>query len=218
MRQLLPLSIVAALLLAVVPAAAQDKGKKGEGGDDPFGDLFGDSLGGDKVDLKDLTKDVKKGKRDTGLKAKQAIIKDKITIKLERVFAAKMIRMDRRRGCVPADRAKMKITAITVDDVPVRSPPFAVCLSIASDAHRSVRITTSVVSPKNRKIARAESTIDFRGKPALDHIMEFPPVELRQTGQFFYAVEIDGKPSGRLPLFEVVREQATEEPVPVQGN
>jgi hypothetical protein len=43
-------------------------------------------------------------------------------------------------------------------------------------------------------------------------------VELRQTGQFFYAVEIDGKPAGRLPLFEVVREAPAEQPVPVEGG
>lgn len=215
-RSLLLWSLLSLVVAATAYAGPQEKKQK-QGDEDPFGDLFGDSLGDTKVNLKNLTKDVKKEKRDRGLKAKQAVIKDKISIKLSNVFAAKMIRMDPRRGCVPADTAKMKITSITVNDFPIRSPPFAVCLSIESDAQRSVRITTAVASPRNRKIARSESSIDFRGKPALDHIMEFPPVELTREGQYFYVVEVDGRPSGRLPLFKVLREQQKQKSVPVRN-
>lgn len=199
---------VLALLLGVtlsVPALAQDKGKKGKGEGDPFADLFGDSLGGSEG-LGDLTKGVKH-KDSGGLKPKASAYKDKATIELQKVFAARWIKMHRSRGCVPADRNRTKIVQIDVDDLPARTPPLAVCLTIGSDAHREVRISTAIVSPKNRRIAKAESVIDFRGKPVLDHIMQFPEIEFRRTGQYFYRVEIDGELAGKMPLFTVAGER-----------
>lgn len=207
MSRLVPLLL---LVLGVAAASALAEEPKKKGDDDPFGDLFGDSLGGsDKGagDLKDLTKDVHKEDHKKGLKPKSVEIKDKATISLVRVFAAERIRMHPKRGCEPADRDRTKVTEMTVEDVPSPIPPFAVCLTLSADAYREMRITTTVVSPKNRKIGRAESVVDFRGKPTVDHIMTFPSLEVKQTGQYFYAVDIDGKPAGRLPLFEVKKGQ-----------
>ena len=68
---------------------------------------------------------------------------------------------------------------------------------------REVRVTTRIVDAKGRRVGVGNDVLDFRGKPVLHHILDFPPLTFREQGKHFYVIELDGKKAKKLPLFEV---------------
>jgi hypothetical protein len=208
--------LVWGVLVVAHGARADDKkadGKKEEKkGEDPFAELFGDSLDDrPQRDLRDITKGIGEKKAATGLTPKADAVDENAKVELARVFAAKRIRIHKDRGCEPADAERTRISDITVDALPARVQAFSVCLTLNSRAGREMRVATAVVDAKNRKVARAESVVSFRGKPVIDHVMEFPPVELKESGTYSYAIDVEGKEAGRLPLFLVKVETPPEQ-------
>lgn len=189
--------------LALASTAGADEKKKG---DDPFADLFGDSLKSDKKqeDLKAVTGQVKADTSTGGLKVKEVESKGGDKIELVRVFAAQKIRIHPKRGCEPADRQKTRVRELTFNEVPITGPAYAVCLTMRSGLSRPVRMTTFIVDPRKKKIGRAETSIDFRGKPQVDHVMEFPALRYDLPGKYEYWVEVEGKKVGGLYLLDVI--------------
>lgn len=194
------------LLWSLLFAATFSTAALGWGEDDPFGDLFGDSLNseGSSIDkLRDTTKDIKVKSKNDALAPKSAETGGDGKIELVKAFAASRIRVHPKRGCEPTDRRKTKLRQLTFNELPIKGPAYAVCLRLNSAVGREVRLTTAIVDARNRKIARAESVVSFRGKRSVDHVMEFPAATYRLEGQYEYLVEVEGEEAGRLPLLVV---------------
>lgn len=192
-----------ALVVALLSTTALADEKKSKDAD-PFADLFGESKQGSDVrDLKAVTGAIDgKGKSDA-LAPREAIVDETAGVELVRAFAAERIVVHKERGCEPGDKAKTKLKFITFSEVPVKGPPYAVCVTLKSKAGREMRIATSIVDPKNHRVARSESVVSFRGKTTIDHVMEFPSVDYKIAGPYLYVVDIDGKEAGRLPLIDI---------------
>jgi len=195
-----------ALALLLLGAGLIPSSSWAGGDDDPFGDLFGDSLkkGGSNIDaLRDTTKDIKTKQKGDALAPKEEETGGDAKIELLSAFAAQKIRIHPKNGCEPTDRKKTRLRELTFNQLPFKGPPYAVCLRMSSGLGREVRLTTAIVDARNRRVARAESVVSFRGKRSVDHVMEFPAAEYRLEGQYDYLVEVEGEEIGRVPLLVV---------------
>lgn len=203
------IGVFACIFVSAAGMAEEKKNKPPPKSDDPFGDLFGGSetAPSDSNALDEIRKasqEIKRGKKESVLAPKESELDQEINIALKDVFAAQRIVIHPKRGCEPAGRKKVKITTLTFDTLPAQGPPLVVCLTLESTAGREVRISTSIVGPRRKKISRAESTINFRNLKKVDHVMEYPPSQISKPGLYEYVVDIEGKTLGRLSLFSVV--------------
>jgi hypothetical protein len=204
-----PHALAVVIALAALPASLSlaDEPKKDPKKDakaDPFGDLFGETKEGPGMtDLKAATGEIDANAKSKGLTPREAIVDENAGVELVRVFAAERIVIHRERGCEPGDREKTKLKFIEFSEVPTKGPSYSVCVTLKSRAGREMRIATSIVDPKNHRVARSESVVSFRGKTTIDHVMEFPVVEYKLAGPYQYVVDIDGKEAGRMPLLEI---------------
>ena len=103
----------------------------------------------------------------------------------------------------PADRARTRVRELTFNELPIVGPDYSVCLRLRSDLGRQMRMTTFIVDPRKKKIGRADTSIDFRGKKEVDHVMAFPALRYETQGQYKYVVELEGEPAGELDLLVV---------------
>jgi hypothetical protein len=187
--------LVILALFTALPASAQD-----------MSDLFGDALkgGSDINDLKKETDKVKaKDNTKKGLQVKSTEGDEHAKIDFVRVFAANKIKLSKKEGCVPNNPGRKRISYLSFDELPEKSDAFAVCLVMKSKIGREIRVTTRIVDGRNRRVGVGNDVIDFRGKPELHHILDFPELTFKEAGKYFYVVELDGKPVTKMPLFEV---------------
>lgn len=172
--------------------------------EDPFGDLFGAPAATGGLDsLKAATQGVQKSDNNNALKPKAAKIRDGSNVSFPMLFAAERIRIDRKKGCVPATRKMIRIKEFQFSQLPAQTIPFSVCLRIASDAGRLMRMSVAMVGPRMKRVAHAESVADFTGKDELDHILDWPALQLPAPGVYHYVVDLDGKRVAKIPVFEV---------------
>jgi len=143
-------------------------------------------------------------------------------VQLLKVFAAERINQDKKLGCQPGGRDKKKLVDWTFDEVPAKANVgFEVCLTLTSKAGREMNMNVAIVDARNQRVAKASDVIDFRSRPKIDHVLEFPPPVFKGAGQHFYVVDLDGKEVGRLPLFVVNLEGAPASaatPSPASGT
>ena len=202
------LYVAVAVAVAVLSSSAfaDDKKDKKKGGDQ-FDNLFGDPA--PKTNNLDAMKAAteKMGAKTgggTGMAPKQDAVEADGTVTLINVFAASKIVQDKKLGCQPGGRDKKKISEWTFDEVPAKSSQgFEVCLTLASKSGREMRLNVAIVDSRNSRIATAEDVLDFRGKPKIDHVLEYPAPTFKSAGQYFYVMDLDGKEAGRLPIFVV---------------
>lgn len=204
-------TLIAALL--ALPALAEDKKDKGKGkGGDPgnFDDLFGAPPPKNNLEeMKKATQGVGNKTDSSGLAPKEDESDPNAGVQLLKVFAAEKIAQDKKLGCQPGGRDKKKLVDWTFDEVPAKANVgFEVCLTLASKAGREMNMSVSIVDARNQRVAKAADVIDFRGRPKIDHVLEFPAPTFKNAGQHFYVVDLDGKEVGRLPLFVVNLEGA----------
>lgn len=177
------------------------------GDDDAFADLFGDSLStGGKQDLQqlqDAAGQVKAKGAERGLAPKDDRTSLDTEVRFLDHFAAERIQIVPKLGCIPADARRTKLTYIEVFDVPAEAPKFSLCLKMSSRVNREVRITATLVNPRQQRSARAESVVSFAGAQQTDHVLDFPKMPLTMLGQYSVAIDVDGKPVAKLPVFEV---------------
>lgn len=177
------------------------------GDDDAFTDLFGDSLttGGsqDLQDLQDAASQVKAKLTDRNLAPKEVRGLQDTEVRFLDHFAAGRIRVLPKEGCVPADPGRTRLSYIEVLDVPAEAPMFSLCLKMSSRVNREVRITTTLLNPRQQRSARAESVVSFAGSQRTDHVLDFSKMPLTMVGPYTVSIDIDGKPAAKLPLFEV---------------
>lgn len=203
------ISLLAALVVA--PAAAEEKKDKKKGGDPAnFDDLFGAPPAKNNLDeMKKATEGVGNKAGGTGLAPKEDESDPNAGVQLLKVFAAEHITQDKKLGCQPGGRDKKKLVDWTFDEVPAKANVgFEVCLTLSSKAGREMNMSVAIVDARNQRVAKAADVIDFRGRPKIDHVLEFPPPVFKSAGQHFYVVDLDGKEVGRLPLFVVNLEGA----------
>lgn len=213
------ISMLAALLVA--PALAEEKKDKKKGADPGnFDDLFGAPPPKNNLEeMKKATEGVGNKTGSGGLAPKEDEIDPNASVQLLKVFAAEKIHQDKKLGCQPGGRDKKKLVDWTFDEVPAKANVgFEVCLTLASKAGREMNMNVSIVDARNQRIAKASDVIDFRGRPKIDHVLEYPPPVFKNAGQHFYVVDLDGKEVGRLPLFVVSLEGApAAAPAPAPG-
>jgi len=196
------------LLLLAGPALAGEK-KKDNAPD--FNDLFGapPAKGGGLDAMKKATEGVGTKTGGSDLAPKVGAIDNDAPVQLLNVFAAERIMQDKKLGCQPGTKDKKKVTEWQFDDVPAKGQPFAVCLTLASAAGREMNMSISIVDSRSQRVAKAEDVVDFRGRPKVDHVLEYPAPTFKMAGQHFYVVDLDGKEVGRLPLFMVKVDAST---------
>lgn len=120
------------------------------------------------------------------------------------VFAATKIEHDRRLGCRPTGRDRIKISHWTFNELPARGPQnFEVCLHLTSSVGREVKLSMAIVDMRNQRVARGEDVVNFNGRAKVDHVLEYPAPLFKLPGQYFYVVDVEGKEVARLPLFTV---------------
>ena len=214
--------VVVSLLaaLAVAPALAdekKDKGKSG-GGTGNFDDLFGPTPPKNNLEeMKKATEGVGNKTGSAGLAPKADESDPNAGVQLLKVFAAEKIHQDKKLGCQPGGRDKKKLVDWTFDEVPAKANVgFEVCLTLTSKVGREMNMNVGIVDSRNHRVAKASDVIDFRGRPKIDHVLEFPPPVFKDEGQYFYVVDLDGKEIGRLPLF-VVRLEGAAAAAPAAG-
>jgi hypothetical protein len=138
------------------------------------------------------------------LAPKAAVVDDAAAVKLEGVFAAETIVVDKKLGCQPGGKKRERVTYWTFDELPDVGVPFGVCLSMSSTAGRQMALTVTLLDPRNGRIARAQDVVDFTGYTGRrDQIIEFPAITFKVAGPHVFLVELDGKEVGRLPIFDV---------------
>lgn len=212
-------AVVAALvaLVAVAPALAGDKKDKGK---DPgnFDDLFGAPPPKNNLEeMKKATEGVGSKTDTSGLAPKEDAADPNAGVQLLKVFAAEKIAQDKKLGCQPGGRDKKKLVDWTFDEVPAKANVgFEVCLTLTSKVGREMNMNVAIVDARNQRVAKASDVIDFRSRPKIDHVLEFPPPIFKNVGQHFYVVDLDGKEIGRLPLF-VVNLEGGSAPAPAPG-
>lgn len=196
--------LVATTLVVALPALADPQDNKG---DDAFGDLFGDSLSGAKKSKLDELEQAA-GEVKTGGAKETLQPKGKTDVGAEGVdfldqFAAERIQITKKEGCIPAEPKRIRITYLEYLELPAKSPKLSLCLKMSSRVNRQVRITATIVNPRLKRVARAESVVSFAGATRTDHVLDYPEMPLDMTGQYLLLVDVDGKPAAKLPLFEV---------------
>ncbi|MBI1947065.1 MAG: hypothetical protein HYS27_15315 [Deltaproteobacteria bacterium] len=214
-----PLLAALVLALGAAPALADEKKDKGKGKDPGnFDDLFGAPPPKNNLEeMKKATEGVGNKSSGTGLAPKEDETDPNAGVQLLKVFAAERINQDKKLGCTPGGRDKKKLVDWTFDEVPAKANVgFEVCLTLASKAGREMNMNVAIVDARNQRVAKASDVIDFRSRPKIDHVLEFPPPLFKNAGQHFYVVDLDGKEVGRLPLFMVNLEGAAA-PAPAQG-
>jgi hypothetical protein len=188
-------------ILAATPALA----------DDPFGDLFGDTLDANKKkrldDVEKAASDVKVGGSQKTLQPKGTAAEGADGVDFLDQFIANRIVITEKEGCIPANTDRMRITYLEYDDYPARSPKVSLCMKMASRANRQVRITASIVNPRLKRVGRADTVVSFAGITKTDHVLDYPEMSLDMVGPYFLAIDLDGKPVAKLPLFEVRQPQ-----------
>lgn len=202
-------SLLAALM--VTSAAAEEKKDKKKGADPGnFDDLFGTPPPKNNLDeMKKATEGVGNKAGSGGLAPKEDAADPNAGVQLLKVFAAEKITQDKKLGCQPGGRDKKKIVDWTFDEVPAKANVgFEVCLTLASAAGREMNMNVAIVDSRNQRVAKASDVIDFRGRPKIDHVLEYPAPVFKNAGQHFYVVDLDGKEVGRLPIFVVNLEGA----------
>lgn len=215
-------TLIAAML--ALPALADDKKDKGKGADPGnFDDLFGAPPPKNNLEeMKKATQGVGNKTDSSGLAPKEDESDPNAGVQLLKVFAAEKIAQDKKLGCQPGGRDKKKLVDWTFDEVPAKANVgFEVCLTLASKAGREMNMSVSIVDARNQRVAKASDVIDFRGRPKIDHVLEFPAPTFKNAGQHFYVVDLDGKEVGRLPLFVVNLEgapAAAPAPAPAAGT
>ncbi len=197
--------LLAALLVS--PALAGDKKDKGKESKDAgnFDDLFGAPPPKNNLEeMKKATEGVGNKTGSTGLAPKEDESDPNAGVQLLKVFAAEKINQDKKLGCQPGGRSKKKLIDWTFDEVPAKADVgFEVCLTLTSKAGREMNMSVAIVDARNQRVAKASDVIDFRSRPKIDHVLEFPAPVFKNAGQHFYVVDLDGKEVGRLPLFVV---------------
>lgn len=170
--------------------------------------LFGDTLKSEKSDdLKALSSKVKSHERrdGLGLKEKPKDVASKLSI--VDAFAAELIRVDKKKGCQPAGRKKVKVTRMDLWTLPTVGPKVSVCVTLKGGLGRPAKMAVAIVDARKKKIGSAETIIEFRGRPQIDNVMEFPALRYETTGPVMYRVEIDGKLIGDFELFKVYNDE-----------
>ncbi len=184
-------------------AEAQKDGKS----DDAFGDLFGDSLSGSKKnrmdDLEEAAGNVKAGGHSDALLPKAKSNTGTGGVDFLDQFVAERIQVTKKEGCIPAEPDRIRLTYLEYYEVPAKSPKLSLCLKMSSRVNRQVRITATIVNPRLKRVARAESVVSFAGTQRADHVLDYPEMNLDMTGKYLLMVDIDGKPVAKLPLFDV---------------
>jgi hypothetical protein len=71
-----------------------------------------------------------------------------------------------------------------------------------------MRVSFTVVNARNKRAGRAEAIANFTGVQRQDLVLDFPAMPLQTAGDYFVAVDIDGKLAKKLPLFKVKVEGA----------
>ena len=166
-----PLSWYLLSLLAATPALA----------DDPFGDLFGDTLDANRKkmleDVEKAASDVLVGGSEKPLQPKGTAAERADGVDVLDQFIADRIVITEKEGCIPANTGRIRITYLEYDDYPARSPRVSLCMKMASRANRQVRITASIVNPRLKRVGRAETVVSFAGITKTDevHALHHPP-------------------------------------------
>ncbi|HEY1100542.1 MAG TPA: hypothetical protein VGF99_16495 [Myxococcota bacterium] len=206
-------SLSAALLLVTLAAGsavaddAKDKGgkketKKEDSAVDAFFGTPPPAKGSNLDALKNAADGVAVSEKK-GLTAKDAVVSDETKVTVHGAFAAEKIVTDKKLGCQPAKNMK-KLSYFAFDEVPSEGIPLEVCVTLSSKAGREVALSVSIVDPRNSRVARADSTVDFSGRSTkVDHVIAFAPPFFKVAGPYTYLLEIDGKEVARVPLFDV---------------
>ena len=66
-----------------------------------------------------------------------------------------------------------------------------------------MRMSVTFVGPRMKRVAHADSVADFTGKDELDHILDWPALNIEAPGVYHYVVDLDGKRVAKIPVFEV---------------
>lgn len=213
--RLLMIAVLAVLVAS--PALAGEKKDKAKDSKDAgsFDDLFGAPPPKNNLEeMKKATEGVGNKTTTSGLAPKEDESDPNAGVQLLKVFAATRINQDKKLGCQPGGRDKKKLVDWTFDEVPAKADVgFEVCLTLASKTGREMNMNVAIVDSRNQRIAKASDVIDFRSRPKIDHVLEFPAPVFKSAGQHFYVVDLDGKEVGRLPLF-VVNVEGTPAPAP----
>ena len=203
---LLALSVVIAAGAASADEPRGKKKKDAPAADSAVDAFFGSEPTTPKKSSLDALQDASKGVAATekkGLQAKDAVVDDDTNITVHGAFAAEKIIIDKKIGCQPA-KGLTKLSYFAFDEVPSEGVPMAVCITLSSKAGREMAMTISIVDPRKSRVAKAESVVDFRGRPGkVDHIVDFSAPYFKIAGPYKYVVEMDGKEVARLPLFDV---------------
>jgi hypothetical protein len=199
-------SLFAGASFATAPEAGTPKAKEDRSVDDLF-DAPSKKSGPTLNDLKKASEGIQNNGGSSSLAPKSdSPSGDAGKVTITGAFAAEQIVLDK-HGCTPGGREKKKVSEITINNLPGKIPPLQVCLSLASTASREMRLSTSIVDTRGLRSGKAETIVDFRGKPKLDTILEFPSMPMKTAGTYSYVVELDSEELGRMPLFIVKVEQ-----------
>lgn len=197
-----PLPLLLAGVLAAAPTLAQD---------DAFGDLFGDTLDTTKNkkldDIEAAASGVKVGGSKKSLQVKGSSEEGKGGVDFIDQFVAERIVITEKDGCTPANKERMRISYLEYEDYPAKSPKLSLCMKMSSRVNRQVRLTANIVNARKKRIGRAETVVSFAGVTRTDHVLDYPELNLETDGPYFLAIDIDGKSTVTLPLFEVRRPQ-----------
>ena len=210
MLRLASLALVAAALLQAAPSLAADprpaasKAKPAEKKEANVDELFDTPKAGSSLnDVKKMSEGISTTEKAGDLAPKTVTTKPgdgKVT--LVSVFAAEQI-VVAKRGCVPGGRDRRKLSELSFDALPSKTPPLQVCLTLSSAANREMRLSTQIVDPRGIRAGKAESMVDFRDKASVDVILEFPAMPIKMEGPYQYVVQLDADEAGRLQLFKV---------------
>jgi hypothetical protein len=123
------------------------------------------------------------------------------TVAMKGLFLAPKI-MIAGQGCVmPKGAPALKV--LEAPDLPYILNPFSVCAHLESNRGRAVQITFKIMTPKGRSVATSDETVDFGGKKALDHVVDFPELHFPVEGRYIYRMEVEGVVVSQQELLEI---------------
>ncbi|MBI5497564.1 MAG: hypothetical protein HY904_21310 [Deltaproteobacteria bacterium] len=196
--------VVLAVTAAGAAPAAKEKKKEPAAptAADFLGDFGKDAHKGKKNDLDDAFKGMKKQnvqQEDLAPRTEVQELDGAVTMK--GLFVAPKI-MIAGQGCVKP-KAGQEVKSLTAPDLPFILQPFSVCAHLESNRGRTVAVTFKIVTPKGRLVAQSDEMVDFAGKKALDHVVDYPELNFPVDGKYQYRMEVEGVLVTQQELFEI---------------
>jgi hypothetical protein len=192
------------LEVRAAPAKKKEKKHAAPTVDDFLGDLDVEQGKSKPEDLDQAVRGVKRPEGaplvDDGMAPRAALQERNAPVTLKGLFVASKIMMGH-EGCVIPKNGQVRV--VEAPDVPFELGGFSVCARLESNRGRAVQVTFKVVTPKGRVVGTADETIDFVGKPQVDHVVEFPPMTFPIVGKYLYRLDVEGVAVSQHHLFEV---------------